>query len=134
MTNWTIEGTQHQKNKNWWIWYKSAFLMNPQDPKYQLKSNAITSAEPNYFVHFAMRHPVLKNWSSAKLSLNQDLSLNKMSLNKMSLNRDCSVLRTSDAWSMRQFSYRPRDQVFYIEDCRIFIENSDLNKSKHFLL
>ena len=32
--------------------------MNPQDPKYQLKSKAVTSAEPNYFVHFAMRHPV----------------------------------------------------------------------------
>ena len=32
--------------------------MNPQDPKYQQKSKAISSAEPNYFVHFAMRHPV----------------------------------------------------------------------------
>ena len=32
--------------------------MNPQDPKYQLKSKAMSSAEPNYFVHFAMRHPV----------------------------------------------------------------------------
>ena len=30
---------------------------------------------------------VLKKWSSAKLSLNRDLSLNKMSLN-----RDCTVL------------------------------------------
>ena len=58
MTNWTIEGAQHQKNKNWWIWHKSAFLMNPQDPKYQLKSKAVSSAEPNHFVHFAMRHPV----------------------------------------------------------------------------
>ena len=29
----------------------------------------------------------LKKWSSAKLSLNRDLSLNKMSLN-----RDCTVL------------------------------------------
>ena len=27
-------------------------------PKYQQKSKAISSAEPNYFVHFAMRHPV----------------------------------------------------------------------------
>ena len=32
--------------------------MNPQDPKYQQKSKAIFSAEPNYFVHIAMRHPV----------------------------------------------------------------------------
>ena len=32
--------------------------MNTQDPKYQQKSKAISSAEPNYFVHFAMRHPV----------------------------------------------------------------------------
>ena len=34
--------------------------MNPQDPKYQQKSKAIPSAESNYFVHFAMRHPVHK--------------------------------------------------------------------------
>ena len=34
--------------------------MNPQDPKYQLKSKAVSSAEPNYFVHFDMRHPVLQ--------------------------------------------------------------------------
>ena len=33
--------------------------MNMQDPKYQQKSKCISSAEPNYFVHFAMRHPVL---------------------------------------------------------------------------
>ena len=26
--NWTIEGAQHQKNKNWWIWHKSASLRN----------------------------------------------------------------------------------------------------------
>ena len=32
---------------------------------------------------------VLKKWSSAKLSLNRDLSLKKMSLN-----RDCTVLQT----------------------------------------
>jgi hypothetical protein len=29
-----------------------------QDEKYQQKSKSISSAEPNYFVHFAMRHPV----------------------------------------------------------------------------
>ena len=29
-----------------------------QDEKYQQKSQSISSAEPNYFVHFAMRHPV----------------------------------------------------------------------------
>jgi len=33
--------------------------MNPQDPKYQQKSKALSPAEPNYFVHFALRHPVL---------------------------------------------------------------------------
>ena len=33
--------------------------MNPQDPKYQQKSKATSSTEPNYFVHFAMRHPVV---------------------------------------------------------------------------
>ena len=40
--------------------------MNPQDPKYQLKSKAVSSAEPNYFVHFAMRHPVAKTSYSQK--------------------------------------------------------------------
>ena len=54
-----VEGAQHQKNKYWWIWHKSAFLLNPQDPKYQQKSKAISSAAPNYFVYFAMRHPVV---------------------------------------------------------------------------
>ena len=61
MTNWTIEGTQHQKKI--WIWHKIAFLMNQQDSKYQQKTKAISSAEPNYFVHFAMRHPVLHFWA-----------------------------------------------------------------------
>ena len=28
LTNWTIDGDQHQKIKNWWIWHKNAFLMN----------------------------------------------------------------------------------------------------------
>ena len=37
---------------------------------------------------------VLKKWSSAKLSLNRDLSLNKMSLN-----RDCTVLLNVNKWS-----------------------------------
>ena len=33
--------------------------MNMQDEKYQQKSKYISSAEPNYFVHFAMRYPVI---------------------------------------------------------------------------
>ena len=41
--------------------------MNTYDPKYQQKSNAISSAEPNYFVHFAMRHPVFLTTSQAGL-------------------------------------------------------------------
>jgi hypothetical protein len=41
--------------------------MKPQDPKYQQKSKAIPSAEPTYFVHFAMRHPVLGNKSQKKV-------------------------------------------------------------------
>ena len=36
--------------------------MNPQDPKYQQKSKAISPAEPNYFVHFAMRYPVVPKY------------------------------------------------------------------------
>ena len=32
--------------------------MNTWDPKYQQKSKSISSVEPNYFVHFAMRYPV----------------------------------------------------------------------------
>ena len=33
--------------------------MNMQDEKYLQKSKSISSAEPNYFVHFAMRYPVI---------------------------------------------------------------------------
>ena len=33
--------------------------MDMQDEKYQRKSKSISSAEPNYFVHFAMRYPVI---------------------------------------------------------------------------
>ena len=33
------------------------------------------------------------------------------------------VLGTSDAWSMRQSSHRPSDQVYDIEDCRILGES-----------
>ena len=29
-----MEGTEHQKNKNWWIRHKCPYPMNPQDPKY----------------------------------------------------------------------------------------------------
>ena len=29
------------------------------------------------------------------------------------------LLGTSDAWSMSHLSHQPRDQVYYIEDCRI---------------
>ena len=32
--------------------------MNMWDEKYQQKSKNISSAEPNYFDHFAMRYPV----------------------------------------------------------------------------
>ena len=38
--------------------HKWPYLMNMQDEKYQQKSKSISSAEPNYFVHFAMRYPV----------------------------------------------------------------------------
>ena len=34
--------------------------MNTQDPKYQQKSKAISSAEPNYLSQFEMRYPVDK--------------------------------------------------------------------------
>ena len=33
--------------------------MNTLDTKYQQKPKSISSAEPNYFVHFAMRYPVI---------------------------------------------------------------------------
>ena len=59
LTNWTLEGAQHQKNKKWWIRHKCPYLINMQNEKYQQKSKSIPLAEPNYFVHFAMRHPVV---------------------------------------------------------------------------
>ena len=42
--------------------------MNTEDPKYQQKSKAISSAEPNYFVHFAMRHPVYAVYSMKNIN------------------------------------------------------------------
>ena len=41
--------------------------MNPQDPKYQQKSKSISSADPNYFVQFKMRHPVV-DLNNSKMS------------------------------------------------------------------
>ena len=37
--------------------------MNTQDPQYQQKPKAISSAEPNYLLQFEMRHPVLSRTS-----------------------------------------------------------------------
>ena len=54
-----VEGAQHQLNKNWWTRHKWPYLMNMLDLKYQQKSKSISSAETNYFVHFAMTDPVL---------------------------------------------------------------------------
>ena len=42
--------------------------MNPQDPKYQQKSKAISSAEPNYLSQFEMRYPVSVALRSVNLS------------------------------------------------------------------
>ena len=44
--------------------------MNTQDPKYQQKSEVISSAEPNYFVHFAMRYPVVAYSPKQKIPRN----------------------------------------------------------------
>ena len=61
--------------------------MNPQDPKYQLKSKAVTSAEPNYFVHFAMRHPVaqLTNLTFSKGVQELEMASNQVSDQKENL-------------------------------------------------
>ena len=38
--------------------------MNTEDPKYQQKSKAISSAEPNYLSQFEMRYSVCKPFNS----------------------------------------------------------------------
>ena len=38
---------------------KCPYLMNTYNPKHQQKLKSIPLAEQNYFVHFAMRYPVL---------------------------------------------------------------------------
>ena len=68
LTNWTLEGAQHQKNKKWWIRHKCPYLINMQNEKYQQKSKSISLAEPDYFVHFAMRHPVFVTYGLASWS------------------------------------------------------------------
>ena len=45
--------------------------MNTLDPKYHQKSKAISSAEPNYFVHFAMRHTVVQNFVHIDLTCDE---------------------------------------------------------------
>ena len=39
-----------------------------QDENCQQKSKSISSADPNYFVHFAMRHPVVIETIKCKIS------------------------------------------------------------------
>ena len=41
--------------------------MNMQDEKYPQKSKSISSEEANYFVHFAMRYPVLSKCAFTKV-------------------------------------------------------------------
>ena len=49
--------------------------MNTQDPKYQQKSKAISSAEPNYLSQFEMRYPVdetkTESWNLCQKILRQ---------------------------------------------------------------
>ena len=46
--------------------------MNVQDEKYLQKLKSISSAEPNYFVHLAMRYPVIRGYSLINLSTSID--------------------------------------------------------------
>ena len=43
--------------------------MNTQDPKYQQKSKAISSAEVNYLSQFEMRYPVVRQGNNDSLAL-----------------------------------------------------------------
>ena len=63
LTNWTIEGMQHQKI---WIRHKCAYLTICRMKDISKKTKSISSAEPNYFVHFAMRCPVFCNYCKAE--------------------------------------------------------------------
>ena len=66
--NWTIDGVQHQFNKNWWIRQKRVLLTNTKNPKYQQKLKFIPSPEQNHFSGFAMRYPVILYGVEQKLS------------------------------------------------------------------
>ena len=54
--------------------------MNPYDPQYQQKSKSISSAEPNYFVHFAMRYPVRQQQVDIPINANNIKNSNKFNL------------------------------------------------------
>ena len=56
---WTIDGVQHQFNKNWLDRQKMGFLRNTLDLLHSKTSKYISSPEQNYFSHFAMRYPVV---------------------------------------------------------------------------
>ena len=52
--------------------------MNIQDEKYHQKSKSISSAEPNYFVHFAMRYSVVKTTFKNKNKMYNKLITSKL--------------------------------------------------------
>ena len=57
--NWTIDGAQHQKNNKWLNRQNLAFLNNTQDLLQQEKVKFTSSPQSIYFIHFAMRYPVI---------------------------------------------------------------------------
>ena len=55
--------------------------MNTQDPKYQQKSKAISSAEPNYLSQFEMRYPVMQLTPLTHIVVKNCLIENRLSRN-----------------------------------------------------
>ena len=61
--NWTTDGAKHQLNKNWYLALgingPISWTHRTQNISIYQISKSISTAEPNYFVYFAMRYPVV---------------------------------------------------------------------------
>ena len=77
---WTRVSLQHQFNKNWLDRQKMGFFRDTYDRTSYISKNpskSIPSPEENYFVHFALRYPVILDLAVKILRWMQNMKLTK---------------------------------------------------------
>ena len=97
MTNWTIEGVQHQKNKNWWIRQQWPYLMNS---KYQQRRE-------NYLILFPMRYPVYYWLKPRKVKKKMKQDKLRFFCRKISWNRYCKNKKIIRKLFLHSLFYSP---------------------------